>query len=189
MVSLRFLDGSKTAEFNDKDNWVSARFSPSGKLLAIGTNDDKVRYFKNPLEGDAALIGEQEGKFHQEGGRIHSCWCPDNKNGDFNLVKLNNKVMVYKVTQEGVTLDSELEHDGDICDFTFCHHGKFLLVGTNKDTYSVWMFAERKKIKDIEGVAFSSQHHTNFRATFAPDNHAVALMGDDGKKCFIYDTA
>lgn len=96
--------------------------------------------------------------------------------------------MVYKVADDGVSLDSELEHDGDICDITFCHHGKFLLVGTKKDIYSVWDFAERKKIKDLKGVAFTNQLLTNFRAIFAPDNHAVALMGD-GKKVFIYDTA
>lgn len=71
---------------------------------------------------------------------------------------------------------------------TFSNEGKILLVGTKKDVYTVWNFAERKKIKDIKGVAFTSQFCTNFRATFAPDNHAVAIMGF-GKTCYIYDTA
>ena len=101
---------------------------------------------------------------------VHSQWCPDTSNGDFNLVRWNNKVIVYKVTDQGVSLDSELENDGDICDISFCNHGKFLLVGTKKDVYTVWSFLERKKIKDIKGVAFSTQLNCNFRAAWAPDN-------------------
>jgi len=90
---------------------------------------------------------------------MHPTWCPDISEGQFNLVRWNNKVMVYKINDEGtgVHLDCELEHDGDICDISFCHHGKFLLVGTKKDVYTVWWFPERRKIKDIKGVSLSMQ--------------------------------
>ena len=175
---------------------MSARFSYSGAFLAIGTTSGKVKYFNTNLEGDAAFIGERQGRFHHgvaQGASVtvHSLWSkklPENTKGEFNLVRWKNKVLIFKITEEEVDNETELDHEGDICDMAFCNDGKILLVGTTKDVYSVWDFYRERKIKEIKGVSFSSQLLTNLRATFAPDNNAVALMGD-GKKCLIYDTA
>ena len=195
-VRCRSKDGSATAEYNAKDKWVSARFSYSGAFLAIGTTSGKVKYFNTNLEGDAAFIGERQGRFHHGVAQgacvtVHSLWSkklPENTKGEFNLVRWKNKVLIFKITEEEVDNETELDHEGDICDMAFCNDGKILLVGTTKDVYSVWDFYRERKIKEIKGVSFSSQLLTNLRATFAPDNNAVALMGD-GKKCLIYDTA
>ena len=115
-------------------------------------------------------------------------WCPDISNGYFNVARHNKKAMVYKVSDDGATLDCELEHDADVCDIFFCHHGKFLLIGQENDTYRVWDFATRTKLKDIKGVSMKVMMQTNYQGSFAPDNHAVAVMGDE-KKVYVYNTA
>ena len=70
--------------------------------------------------------------------------------------------MVYKVTDDSVTLDCELAHDADINDIFFSQDGKLLLTGQNNGNYRVWDFATRQKIKDIKGVSFSMKMSTNF---------------------------
>jgi len=70
--------------------------------------------------------------------------------------------MVYKVTDDGVSLDCELGHDADVNDIFFSHDGKLLLIGQNNGNYRVWDFATRQKIKDIKGVSFSMKMSTNF---------------------------
>ena len=89
------------------------------------------------------------------------------------------------MSDDKVELDCEFELEGDVCDIFFCHHGKFLLVGTDKDKYTVYNFPDRQKIKEIEGVSLNMQLVTNFKGSFSPTNESVVVMGKD-KKVYIY---
>ena len=93
---------------------------------------------------------------------IQPKWCPDISNGCFNVARYNKTALVYKVSDDGATLDCELEHDADVNDFIFCNDGKILLIGMNNGNYRVWDFATRQKIKDIKGISFSSKMCTNY---------------------------
>jgi hypothetical protein len=37
--------------------------------------------------------------------------------------------MVYNINGSEPILESELEHDSDVCDIFFCYEGKLLLIG------------------------------------------------------------
>ena len=54
---------------------------------------------------------------------VHPRWCPDISNGYFFVVRWNKSAQIYKVNDDSVALDAELENNDDVNDICFSNDG------------------------------------------------------------------
>lgn len=114
IMNLSTLEVEK--ELKNGHSWVTAAFSPDGKMIAIGGTKDLLSIYDLSKDSSVALIKAVEARIHQHvqvskdyhyKQTVEPKWAPDSVH---IVTRWNNKVRVYKVEYDNVTLSCELEH-------------------------------------------------------------------------------
>ena len=123
---------------------------------------------------------------------IEPKWSPDSQHF---VTRWDNKVRIFKVELDNVTMVGELEHKSkekmwftynDVWDITFSPDGKYLAVGFCKYEIQLWEFETKKKLKMVKGCAYTNSDNCCIRTAFSPDGKYFAVRWE--KTCRIYET-
>ena len=150
----------------------SVCFSPNGKTIASGSNDDTIRLWD-------AITGKLLKSFiGHEGSVVSVCFSP---NGKTIASGSGDKTVRLWDATTGKLLKSFIGHEGSVVSVCFSPNGKTIASGSSDKTVRLWDATTGKSLKALTG------HIDRVRSVcFSPDGKTIA-SGSSDKTVRLWD--